>query len=118
VSHAQVARLKREFPNVAVVLAPTERVPGAAIADDLADKFARLAAEREWDVFGLIGGDGARAALKRLGASGIRIVDAVIEGIPVGFIAGGSADGTAVFTKAGGFGAEDAIVRVVERIRA
>ena len=118
VSHAQVARLKREFPDVAVVLAPTERVPGAAIADDLAEKFAQLAAEREWDVFGLIGGDGARAALKRLGASGIRIVDAVIEGIPMGFIAGGSADGTAVFTKAGGFGAEDAIFRVVERIRA
>ena len=118
VSHAQVARLKREFPDVAVVLAPTERVPGAAIADDLAEKFAQLAAEKQWDVFGLIGGDGARAALKRLGASGIRIVDAVIEGIPIGFIAGGSADGTAVFTKAGGFGAEDAIVRVVERIRA
>ena len=118
VSHAQVARLKREFPDVTVVLAPTERVPGAAMADDLAEKFAQLAAEKQWDLFGLIGGDGARAALRRLGASGIRIVDAVIEGIPAGFIAGGSADGTAVFTKAGGFGAEDAIVRVVERIRA
>ena len=118
VSHAQVARLKREVPDVAVVLAPTERVPGAAIADELAEKFAQLVEQSRWDVLGLIGGDGARAALRRLGASGIRIVNAVIEGIPAGFIAGGSADGIAVFTKAGGFGAEDAMVRVVERIRA
>ena len=118
VSHAQVALLKKEFPDVSVVLAPTERVPGAAMADELAEHFASLVNAARWHVLGLIGGDGARAALKRLGASGIRIVDAVIEGIPGGFIVGGRADGTAVFTKAGGFGAEDAIVRVVERIRA
>ena len=40
--------------------------------------------EREqWDVLGLIGGDGARETLRRLGASGIRIVDSLLEGIPL-----------------------------------
>jgi uncharacterized protein YgbK (DUF1537 family) len=67
---------------------------------------------------GLIGGDGARAALARLGASGIRIEDSVVEGIPRGVIVGGTADGLRVFTKAGGFGGEDALVRAVERMSA
>jgi uncharacterized protein YgbK (DUF1537 family) len=63
---------------------------------------------------GLIGGDGARAALDRLGASGIQILDSVIEGVPMGVIVGGRADGLPVFTKAGGFGTEDALVNAIE----
>ena len=64
----------------------------------------------QWDILGLIGGDGARETLAQLGASGIRIVDSLLEGIPLGVVVGGQADGTPVFTKAGGFGAEDALV--------
>jgi uncharacterized protein YgbK (DUF1537 family) len=56
--------------------------------------------------------------LKALGATGIRIVDSLVEGIPFGVIVGGEADGTPVFTKAGGFGGEDALVRCVERMKA
>jgi uncharacterized protein YgbK (DUF1537 family) len=70
-----------------------------------------------WDALGLIGGDGARAALRRLGASAILIVDSVVEGVPVAVIVGGSADGMPVFTKAGGFGDEDTLVEVVTRMR-
>ena len=74
--------------------------------------------EREdWGILGFIGGDGARATLQRLGASGIQIVDSLIEGIPLGVVAGGRTDGLPVFTKAGGFGTEDALVQCVERIR-
>ena len=71
-----------------------------------------------WDILGLIGGDGARETLAQLGASGIRIVDSLLEGVPLGLVVGGRADGTPVFTKAGGFGAEDALVRIVERMKA
>ena len=119
VSHAQVARLREAFPEVTVVLAPTERVGDTSVAERLADEFAGLVERDRWDLIGLVGGDGARAALSRLGASGIRVIDSVVEGIPLGVIVGGKADGVTVFTKAGGFGAEDALVEVVrsERVR-
>lgn len=118
VSHAQVARLKIAFPDVVVLSAPVERgESAAAVAAKLAREFAAHARRAPWDVFGMIGGDGARATLELLGASGIRIVDSLVEGIPFGVVAGGEADGVLVFTKAGGFGAEDALVRAVKRMR-
>jgi uncharacterized protein YgbK (DUF1537 family) len=118
VSHKQVARLKGVFPDVVVLLPPAERADSAAVARQLARAFAEQVAREPWDVLGLIGGDGARETLAQLGASGVRIVDSLIEGVPLGLIVAGEADGTPVFTKAGGFGAEDALVRVIERIRA
>jgi D-threonate/D-erythronate kinase len=116
VSHVQVARLIEAFPDIEVVLAPTERVGGPSVAEALASEFTTLVECRTWDLVGLIGGDGARAALTRLDASGVRIVGSVVEGIPIGVIIGGRADGMPVFTKAGGFGADDALVKVIERI--
>ena len=117
VSHTQVARLKAAFPDVVVLSSPEER----GDSDDVAANLARDAAEHvksgQWDVLGMVGGDGARATLARLGASGIRIVGSLLEGIPLGIVSGGDADGMVVFTKAGGFGAEDALVRAVEGIR-
>jgi uncharacterized protein YgbK (DUF1537 family) len=118
VSHAQIARLQRTFPDVDVLLPPSERVVGGSVADALAAKLGELVSRERWDVLGMIGGDGARAALKHLRASGIRIAGSLVEGVPFGMIAGGDADGMAIFTKAGGFGAEDALVRAIERLRA
>ena len=118
VSHAQIDRLTTAFPEVVVISAPAERSDSAAVSANLAQAFAQKVERESWDVFGLIGGDGARATLERLGASGIRIVDSLLEGIPLGIVVGGRADGTLVFTKAGGFGAEDALVRAVERMKA
>ncbi|MEO5740630.1 MAG: four-carbon acid sugar kinase family protein [Vicinamibacterales bacterium] len=118
IAHAQVARLKRAFPDVVVLSAPAARRDSAAVVESLAREFAELIEREDWDVLGLIGGDGARETLARLGASGIRIVDSLLEGIPIGLVVGGHADGTAVFTKAGGFGGDDALVRSVERMRA
>jgi uncharacterized protein YgbK (DUF1537 family) len=116
VSQAQTARLRAAFPDVVVLLPPAQRGDSAVVADDLARAFAAKAAGEEWDSFGLIGGDGARETLGRLGASGIRIIDSLLEGIPLGIVIGGQAEGTPVFTKAGGFGDEDALVRIVERM--
>ncbi len=117
VSRAQVARLAKAFPDVVVLLAPAERVGDQSVAENLAADFAGRVGRATWDVLGLIGGDGARAALRCLGASAIEIVDTMLEGIPVGIVVGGLADGMPIFTKAGGFGAEDALVRVVETLR-
>jgi D-threonate/D-erythronate kinase len=118
VSHAQAARLKHAFPGVTVLLPPAERRDSATVATHLAREFVEQLRRAQFDVIGLIGGDGAREVLTQLGASGIRIVDSLLEGIPLGFIVGGTADGMPVFTKAGGFGAEDALVRCVERMKA
>lgn len=118
VSRAQVARLKATFPEVVVLRVPAERGDSVAIAEHLARQCAERVAREDWDMLGLIGGDGARETLRQLGASGIRIVDSMVEGIPLGVVVGGKADGTPVFTKAGGFGAEDALVRCVERMKA
>jgi uncharacterized protein YgbK (DUF1537 family) len=118
VSRAQVARLKATFPEVVVLRAPVERGDSVAVAEELARQYAERVGREDWDILGLVGGDGARETLRQLGASGIRIVDSMVEGIPLGVVVGGEADGTPVFTKAGGFGAEDALVRCVERMKA
>jgi uncharacterized protein YgbK (DUF1537 family) len=118
VSHAQVARLKGECPDVVVLLAPAERGDSAAVVERLAREFVERFERGPWDILGLIGGDGARETLAQLGASGIRVVDSLLEGVPLGLVVGGQADATPVFTKAGGFGAEDALVRIVERLKA
>jgi uncharacterized protein YgbK (DUF1537 family) len=117
VSLAQVAWLKAVFPDVVVLSSPAQRGDSAAVAQNLAHEFAEQVEREQWDILGLIGGDGARETLKQLGASGIRIVDSLLEGIPLGLVVGGKADGTPVFTKAGGFGEEDALVRLVERMK-
>jgi len=115
VSHRQVARLNAAFPDVRVLVAPTARVD-APVAEQLATQFAELVEQNSCDLIGLVGGDGARAVLERLDASAIRIFDSLLEGIPLGVVVGGTADGVAVFTKAGGFGDADALVRIVERV--
>ncbi|HKY20305.1 MAG TPA: four-carbon acid sugar kinase family protein [Vicinamibacterales bacterium] len=107
-SHAQVARLAHVFPDVVVLTGKAEQISAT---------FAERVERERWDVLGLIGGDGARAALGRLGATAIRIVDALHEGIPFGFVVSGRADGMPLFTKAGGFGGEDALVRAVEILK-
>jgi uncharacterized protein YgbK (DUF1537 family) len=116
VSHLQVARLREAYPEVVMVLPPDDRGESASVAAAMATEFSTLVGRERWDVVGLIGGDGARAALNCLGASGIRIAGSLLEGIPAGVIVGGAADGLPVFTKAGGFGAEDALVKVVQGI--
>ena len=117
VAQAQAARLKSAFPEIGMLFPPAERGDSTVVAANLAEEFAGRLEREDWGILGFIGGDGARATLQRLGASGIQIVDSLIEGIPLGVVAGGRADGLPVFTKAGGFGTEDALVQCVERIR-
>jgi uncharacterized protein YgbK (DUF1537 family) len=66
----------------------------------------------------LVGGDGALAVLARLGAQGVRIERAVVEGVPAGTVRGGVLDGVTVVTKAGGFGHPGTLRDVVEQLAA
>lgn len=62
---------------------------------------------------GLVGGDGARAVLRALGADGLAVYDAVTEGVPLSTVVGGAHSGLVVWTKAGGFGDDRALVDIL-----
>jgi D-threonate/D-erythronate kinase len=59
------------------------------------------------------GGDTAHLICRELGVTGIRLEREITPGLPSGYLMGGLADGWPVVTKAGGFGAEDALTTAV-----
>ncbi|HHT35652.1 MAG: four-carbon acid sugar kinase family protein [Candidatus Wallacebacter cryptica] len=61
----------------------------------------------------IFGGDTAVAAAGRLGAAGIAIIGEVEPFIPLGRLIGGSRSGLPVVTKAGGFGSDELLIRVL-----
>jgi D-threonate/D-erythronate kinase len=66
----------------------------------------------------LTGGDTALGVLQLLRYEGIELEVELIEGIVQGSLRGGPWDGLAVVTKAGAFGKEDALARVMEMLEA
>jgi len=72
------------------------------------------------DLRGLVltGGDIALSACRFLSATGIHVVEEVSPGIPAGRLKGGLCDGLRVVTKAGAFGADDALCLAVDRLKA
>ncbi|GAA4702102.1 Uncharacterized conserved protein YgbK, DUF1537 family [Promicromonospora umidemergens] len=95
----------------------TGRERAAQAASSLAELVAAVTARARPDAIVLIGGDGSRAVLARLGARSVRIAGSVAEGVPLGRLEGGSADGTVVVTKAGGFGTARTVVDVLANLR-
>lgn len=99
--------------------APTSTATAAVvIAEGLAIITAAVFAHRPVGAVVLMGGEGARAVLDRFAASAIMVTDAIREGIPVGLIEGGLADGLTVVTKAGGFGAAASISDILPELLA
>ena len=129
-----------DLPAVVIVATPSERpaasavdtesttpptpastpTPTAAvvIAEGLAIITAAVFAHRAVGAVVLVGGEGARAVLDRFAAGAIMVTDAIREGIPVGLIEGGLADGLTVVTKAGGFGAPSSISDILPELLA
>jgi uncharacterized protein YgbK (DUF1537 family) len=60
------------------------------------------------------GGETASCFLRDSGAHGITGLRELLPGIPAGLILGGRYNGTVMITKAGGFGAPDAILRAIQ----
>jgi uncharacterized protein YgbK (DUF1537 family) len=65
----------------------------------------------------LTGGDVAMATCRALEARAIRVEGQLEPGIPVGRLAGGPANGLCLVTKAGGFGDDDVLWRVMVALR-
>ncbi|KRF35954.1 four-carbon acid sugar kinase family protein [Nocardioides sp. Soil805] len=122
VARAQAATLTRDHAGDAVdlLITPEEAEHGAADrrAHALAAEAAATLDRGEHDLLVLVGGDGAAATLAALGATGIRVVDAPVEGVPLGAVVGGRHDGLAVATKAGGFGDPSTLIRLFTAVRA
>ena len=113
------------LPELIVIESPTERpaddyageTPAAElIADSLATITYRVLDHSPVDALMLLGGEGARAVLSRLGAEALLVRDAIREGIPLGTIEGGTAGGLTVVTKAGGFGAPSTVHEIVTEL--
>lgn len=116
---ALLALVRRDGSAVDLLLTPAERMDGAADrrAREVAREAAAVLDRGEHDFLVLVGGDGAAATLSALGATGIRVVDAPVEGVPLGTVVGGAHDGLAVATKAGGFGATSTLIDVLVAVR-
>jgi len=65
----------------------------------------------------LTGGDTAVSCCAALGATALTVFSEVAPGIPLGELRGGRANGLAVVTKAGAFGAEDALALAVDALK-
>ena len=89
---------------------------GAAVARRLALAVRQVMDTGSVGSMVLVGGDGAHAVLDALGATALLITGAVQEGIPCGYIEGGSASGRTVATKAGGFGDVSALLDTVNKL--
>jgi uncharacterized protein YgbK (DUF1537 family) len=113
------------LPPVVVVESPSDRPshtpPGDKTAAEL---IAESLATITETVFGhdsvgalmLLGGEGARAVLDHLGAESLLVLEAIREGIPLGTLEGGKADGVTVVTKAGGFGTPTSVTDIVTQL--
>ncbi len=66
----------------------------------------------------LTGGETAQHIINGLGSEGIEIEGEVLEGIVRGHLLGGSWDGLTVITKAGAFGKEDALEKIIRILEA
>jgi uncharacterized protein YgbK (DUF1537 family) len=110
---------------IVVIDAPSQRVesdgvrglnPTELIAQALAEAALSLIEDWSLTTLMLLGGEGARAVLRRLGAQRLHIHTTVREGIPIGTVEGGIAAGVTVITKAGGFGGPTDVADIAEEL--
>jgi len=103
VTRAQLERLRGARPDVRILEVARDRCDPDAVRRLLPAGALIIS-----------GGDTAGFVCRVLQAAAIRLECEVLTGIPLGRLVGGEADGLPVVTKAGGFGEEPALVRVVE----
>lgn len=102
--------------DVVVDIAPTAFTRSAGNPQLVSALATLLApAAREASALVATGGETAAAMLARLGVEGMRLLDEIEPGIPLGLTLGGVS--LPAVTKAGGFGNEDCLNRIIARLR-
>jgi uncharacterized protein YgbK (DUF1537 family) len=115
---ALAPRGKRARPAVDLIsTAALHTDDAAAMAAGFGAQVAERIAQVSYDTLVLVGGDGAAAALDRIGADAVRVHAALAPGVPIGTILGGTAHGVRVVTKSGAFGGSDSLLRIVDRLQ-
>lgn len=115
------------LPSTVMVISPSREgagkevrsdgaMTGATVANGLAMLMTGLMDRHGFSNLILIGGDGARAVLHSCGAESVTVRGAIQEGVPLGVINGGRADGVHMVTKAGGFGTPETLVDILETL--
>jgi uncharacterized protein YgbK (DUF1537 family) len=115
IAREQVAVAGGRWP----VVAPP-RMDAVLVDHDTALGMARTTAEAaalridgETDAVIVVGGDGTDALLRSLGASGVRLLGSLADGVPWGRVRGGARDGLLIATKSGGFGSPETLHRLI-----
>jgi uncharacterized protein YgbK (DUF1537 family) len=115
-ARAQV-RAVQEHCRGAVALLTTPVTPAAAAPQQAAQALAQAAVSwmQKHAVAGIVatGGDTWESLLAVLGAQGVDLERSLAPGVPLGRVAGGPWAGLRIVSKAGGFGAPDALVHAV-----
>ena len=93
------------------------RAPHNAANSTLVSALARLLAPvaRQASALVATGGETAAAMMGQLGVHGLRLVDEIEPGIPLGLTLGEVS--IPAVTKAGGFGNEECLTRIISRLR-
>jgi uncharacterized protein YgbK (DUF1537 family) len=112
-SDEMVARTKEEGLSLGL----SSRQTSEAVAAALGSLCRQIALSVSLGGLVLTGGDIALSCCSLLSASGISIVREVAPGIPLGVLKGGQCPGLKVVTKAGAFGAEDALCKAVDSLK-
>jgi uncharacterized protein YgbK (DUF1537 family) len=110
----QIAWLLQHLPRNFILYEIDVRQPRPGQLSLLKDDLAR---RRDGGLI-LSGGDTALLVCDLLGVSAIALEREVLPGMPLGRLVGGVADGLAVITKSGGFGAPDALACAVDVLSA
>lgn len=104
--------------SVRLLLAPPGEGPeDTAHAAELARASARLHREQQFGALLLTGGETAAAVLRELRALSVEPRHELLPGCPAAVVRGGSADGALLITKSGSFGADFALLRIVEWLK-
>lgn len=103
-----------------VLVAPEDRrtdLDPALLARRFGALAARLAEAHPVSGFVVTGGDGARAVVDAMAATGIALTGEVATGVPIGTLIGGPLHGRFLVTKAGGFGGTDILIAAAAAVR-
>ena len=121
---ASAMRVRADSPHAEILLlrapvgrvARSEAVDAQAIARVMAAATAQVVRSERAASLGLVGGDGARAALRALGVTTLSVRGSLAEGVPVGRAEDGAIAGVQLWTKAGGFGTPSTLLDLVHSV--